>query len=971
MTILLKEGGLYVPQVFRNFEYFRCSLKITMKIRIRSTVFLAAIILGSIYSSLAQVNVGLNDPGINWKQIDHKNYQVIFPESREKEAQRVANLLELLISDDSLTLSHPDIKIPIILQGQDVIPNGFVTLGPWRSEFNLNPPQFQFAGITPWLDMLTIHEYRHVQQVANARVGWAGKLLRTVFGQGGWAFYNRAVQPRWFLEGDAVYAETVYTNGGRGRSADFEREYRAMRLAGLDYHYEKASFRSFKDFVPSHYNLGYHMTTFARRQHGPQVWDDILNDTYSKPGFYRFSKAVKGATGYTTKELYSAAMADLENIWEEQDQAIEPLKVDILTDQPKKVFTNYRFPNYLEDGSLVVQKSSLNQIRTIYKLQADQEQLLFTPGISLSEHFSINAGKMTWSEIRFHPRWSNQTYSVVMVYDFKSGQTQKIRGKSKLTAPSLSPDGKWIAAVETATDGTISLVILEANTGSLYQKAAINQGDFISFPRWSDEATVVVSGRDHKGNFLSSYHHPTKTWKELLATVDYTIDRIFPYDKYVYFASARTGVQNIFALNTSTSEIFQVTNSKLGAFDPAISPDGKKLAYSEYTAMGFQTAEITLTDALWKQPVSPELQGSDYFQPLLSQEAGNILDRVGDQQHQVAPFKYFTKGLLNVHSWYPFVSTEEFGVGVLSKNIMSTLAITGQFTYNTNENSWKTLGRLSFGPFFPILDIDVSTGERQSEFLLSGQDSLNLYVGQWKEHAFAGGIRLPINLTHGNYPTGITISSKYKHYIVDYLDGFTDRARDENFGSVDLDFGFSRAQTRAHQNIYPRWAQTLSVNYQKTLGNGENQGEIFTVNSSLFFPGVVRNHSFFLTGGYQQEDILNAYRFEDLFTNARSYSSFPFERIYRVSANYTLPLWYPDLALGSLLFFKRLRGNLFYDYSEGRLLNADLKLRSYGAELVTDFRLVRLVEIGAGVRLGWAIDDDDYFAEFFITSIQF
>ena len=282
------------------------------------------------------------------------------------------------------------------------------------------------------------------QQVANARTGWAGKLLRMVFGQGGWAFYNRAIQPRWFLEGDAVYAETVYSNGGRGRSPDFEREYRALRLAGLDYNYEKASFRSFKDFVPSHYNLGYHVTTYARRQFGVDVWNQILQDTYSKPGLYRFSKAVRKTTGLSTKKLYKAAMLDLDKQWKEQDQTVKQLPAESLSSKPSKVFTNYRFPNYLNDNQLLVQKSSLSQIRTVYRMQQGKEEKLFIPGVSLSEHYSTNGNKMVWSEIRFHPRWSNKNYSIVREYDFDTGKLRKITSKSKLMAPAISVDGKRI-----------------------------------------------------------------------------------------------------------------------------------------------------------------------------------------------------------------------------------------------------------------------------------------------------------------------------------------------------------------------------------------------------------------------------------------------------------------------------------------------------------------------------------------------
>ena len=97
----------------------------------------------------AQVPVGLNAPGIKWRYAETPYYQVIYPIAREKDAVRVAGILDHILKHDSLTIGVKPHKVPIILQNQTVISNGFVTLAPWRSEFYLNPPQFQFAGVPP------------------------------------------------------------------------------------------------------------------------------------------------------------------------------------------------------------------------------------------------------------------------------------------------------------------------------------------------------------------------------------------------------------------------------------------------------------------------------------------------------------------------------------------------------------------------------------------------------------------------------------------------------------------------------------------------------------------------------------------------------------------------------------------------------------------------------------------------------
>ena len=89
-----------------------------------------------------------------------------------------------------------------------------------------------------------------------------------------------------------------------------------------------------------------------------------------------------------------------------------------------------------------------------------------------------------------------------------------------------------------------------------------------------------------------------------------------------------------------------------------------------------------------------------------------------------------------------------------------------------------------------------------------------------------------------------------------------------------------------------------------------------------------------------------------------------------LSADYFLPVAYPDLNIWSLLYLKRIRTSLFYDYGSGRgnyyygnspnglILNSYHNyletFRSFGFELMTDFHVLRIpFMISGGVQTAW------------------
>ena len=70
--------------------------------------------------------------------------------------------------------------------------------------------------------------------------------------------------PLWFLEGDAVFAESALTESGRGRSPSFQKELKAISVEkDKIYKYDKIVNGSFRDYIPDHYQSGYQMVTWA------------------------------------------------------------------------------------------------------------------------------------------------------------------------------------------------------------------------------------------------------------------------------------------------------------------------------------------------------------------------------------------------------------------------------------------------------------------------------------------------------------------------------------------------------------------------------------------------------------------------------------------------------------------------------------------------------------------------------------
>ncbi len=336
----------------------------------RKRILFFAFLFFNFYLLSAQ-NFGGNPSSIKWQQINTDTVRVIFPKGYDAKAQRIVNIIHNLQKNHAHTIGDDFRKINIVLQNQSLLSNGYVSLGPFRSEFYTNPPQNAFElGAVNWTDNLALHEFRHVQQFNNFNKGLS-KAATFLFGEQGQLVANAMAVPDWFFEGDAVFNETKFTQQGRGSLPLFLSSYQSLSVANRKYDYMKMRNGSLRDYVPNHYDLGYLLVAYGRKKYGDDIWRKVTDDAARfKPLFYPFQGAIKKQTGIPFDQFVNDAMGYYQQHW----QSLKADTATWITQAVKHNVVNYEYPYTDENGSLIVVKHSNTQVPAFYRIHADKTE---------------------------------------------------------------------------------------------------------------------------------------------------------------------------------------------------------------------------------------------------------------------------------------------------------------------------------------------------------------------------------------------------------------------------------------------------------------------------------------------------------------------------------------------------------------------------------------------------------------------
>lgn len=871
-----------------------------------------------------------NPPTLKWKQINTDNFQLIYPLTTEKEAQKMANTLESIIVRVSKSLNKKPKKISIILQNQGTSSNGFVQLAPRRSEFYMMPSQaFDFQN---WLNSLAVHELRHVVQFDKL----TGKYNSPVFESLALSIFG-IVLPPWFYEGDAVNIETALTKAGRGRQPEWNIYLRSALVNDQYFSYSKNYFGSYKDFTPGYYQLGNYMNANLRRNHGSKIMDNLFSRMASLPiRPYNLSNSIKKFTGSNSNGLHTKTMTDLAKLWKDQIEKNEVETYASLNKRPNNTPSHFFYPTATEDQKTVFLKTSKAESPAFYIMdKSGKSRMLFRIGNQEDNWFSYASGKLVWDEYRTDPRYQQRSFNVICIYNLKTKKAKQLTHRSRLFAPSLSADGKTIAAVDVNYSNEISLVELDAESGKEIKRYKSPGNYMLQMPSFNSIGDkIVLVGIATTGKTLLELDRKSGTFIPLLPLqLQEILKPIYAGDQIV-FKAHYNGIDNIYRLDKSTGEIFQLTSAKLGAFNPSYNAKENRLLFNHYTT-GYDIAEIKWDPASGKNIKQVENTFVDYNKPLYEQEGSDdVFDTIPSRVYQSKRYSDLQfKNLFYFHSIYPLAGESLSGVELRSDNKLNTIGVYADYLYNSALRKSEYAAGIEFKRYYPQLSIYYS-----NEAFYTSRGSANPAV-TGREGIINAQVSVPFRFNRFNQNYNINFLSRISHSELQDLNySFKSLATEKTTALYQL--SASRNAARSSRDLYPKFAQALTVAYRHLPFNQLLNGDIWTFRSTAYFPGLFRNHSLSAsfnwqtkTADYMNENTIpriSGYAFSGTLLNPQN----------TVLINYRFPVFYPDWELGPLAYIKRVKAGFFSDFQDLGHGNS-MAPKSYGFELRTDVNLLR------------------------------
>ena len=891
---------------------------------------------------------GRSPQGIRWRQAKTGFGKIVYPDYYSANAARMANYLDTIRPSISYGFRYGPLRLPVIMHTENFVSNGLVLWAPLRMEIEAIPSVAPFA--EPWLKQLATHEYRHAVQYGNLYRGFMKGIGWVVGQQAG--LLSSVLVPIWFLEGDAVMAETQMSSFGRALQPSFTIEYRAYLTEGeKKFPLDKWFCGSFKDFVPDHYQFGYQLAAWSRERYGDDMWSRVMEYGARRPYTILTTKwALKRYYRTSVDEIARNTLDDLARFW--RSQPVEENSARIVPTVTTS-YTVYDAPMRLDDTTLLALKKDMDRTNRIVAvdLRTNRENKLFSTG-SVHTVPVLRDSVLYWSEYRSSTLWEQRVLSRVCRYDLRTGRRNVLRSRGTAFYPVPMPDGRlatisydYTGRYRLDLDGNVNFPFPE-NT-SVHGLAYDDRTGTMAFIALDDRGMWI--GRIDLGSGeIGAITQPSRV----------SVYNLRAGSGHLSFNSIASGKDEIHLYDLEKGEEYRVSRSRYGSVAPS-APDGSgELFFTTYSLDGYRLAcQRTDSDSLIRVPyrVLPE----NTVNP--PRRKWNVMDidtvTVSDEFRQGTSVGRFRKGLhlFRPHSWAPWdfnpfhIADENridmgFGATVMSQDLLSST--TGYLAYGYaggRGSRWR--GTIDYAGLAPRFSLSFEYGGGNQ--LVYGDRTL-LPDGLKLKRYFQINLyaSLPMTLSSGYHIRTLTPFAELRH-----MNAVIVRSEDFEKGYQRLVAGLTYTDNvrMATRDLNPRWGYALRF----TTVNApfrDRFSRLWSFFARVYTPGVAAHHSLTLRTNLQYQNYRdNNFFYKELYPRGAVYDRIG-TRYAAFSADYQFPVWYPDGGIGSIVYFSRLRLNLYYDRARFRGIETGSfgpvfgmrSVSSFGGEIILDIHPLRI-----------------------------
>jgi hypothetical protein len=558
----------------------------------------------------------------DWEQVETEHFLIVY---RHPDRVYVDELLtfceDVYVKITDFFKSYPR-KITVVILDKVDYANGWMTALPLRIDLILTAPH-DTGLITPsedWLKLVFTHEFTHYVHLSMHEglfnvLSW---VLGPEVALGGSFFI-----PGWMLEGITTNTETIFTTGGRGRSAFFEMQYKAPVMEGSLFNFDQAAYGS--NFPPYGriYVAGYILVDHILRAYGRDAFTRIMEKYLAFPFFGPWA-AIQEVTGKSGQEVF----ADLKKSLEERYRADKNIPSGFLL-SPDRI-GSFTHPQPTAKG-LYIYKSDMERFPAIERLDIlDKTEAEILP-VALTDSSSFSAAadgrRIYFTTMDFDYRDYTQEEAISDLYalDADTGKERRITTGAHLRHPAVSPDGTRLVAVQQVQSYS-RLVSVDPDTGGLeilFSRAQSN----VYNPSFSPDAGLLTFILDVRG-FQDVYvldtdeaaggAVPETDPRAYVTDVNAGLARavlgpdiheeffpVFIDDHRLLFSSDRSGSLSLYIADLSGA-VHELLKDPVGAYCGVAVED--TLIYGSYSSKGSCLKTIALPDASSSAALSSETQ---------------------------------------------------------------------------------------------------------------------------------------------------------------------------------------------------------------------------------------------------------------------------------------------------------------------------------------------------------------------------